>query len=931
MIVAIAVAAVGVLVCALAVLLLWKKKLSKTWGASLLACALILSAAGGFGIVRRLQSCAEEYGAIYLALCYMEQGQTDPAALYLKQVTSLTGYHLTAAQTLLEQLRGNSTVAQLRLDVLEDLQDGSEEQRSGLTRLRSWQQVDDGLRIVTTSLRAQLPLSAGRREALDQAFALETGMWTDNMTVDLSDTLLLQINQSLRAQDWYGALSAAVQLVEEDASASNRLLLAEVIADATYSGTALSTAQFSPGQPADTDTQAREAEELMAQYTELAEELAMLDQEMALVDEDERTQLAERSAQLSEQAEELRRQAENIFALRALNSIADVHSLEAQVVRARLYYAMRSYQEAVDTLCGAADSVQAMVSGNQSLVNGLQLVNQIYGTHGEVGVDTPEFREELQVLLSSVHPDLIYLGLTPLAQDFAERIISDQKTYGSGLYVVSLDASRYPRIQVRLGGQAEIVESVVDGEWVVVNDTRTTVDQYEVEYDSTSESLNSICFVVDTSGSMGGNPINDAKEALDQFLSDLTGGAELALVQFESSARTLVDLTTSINTMKDAVDGLSGNGGTDITAGIREGTAALDSANGVRTMIVMTDGQSDVDLNVVQAAVDQGITIFTIGFGSVNDELLQTIADMSGGQYLRADSSTELMNVYSSLRGIIGNTITVTYTVEDTTEEERYFFLMDEENNQSVRREYYTGEDAWAVPEESPVTVTSLPVLQSRALLDSLAQREDATFRVSYSGTGLDTVAAAYLGGQTCDIVSQRENALQLDVPAQLPNGFYELQLEDQDGTVYAFPDMLVVGDLLNCRNYRAGSLQIYANQALWLTDTLVLGNNVQMTEVAADDGTVNTLDLRMAGLLVFSADTLTAAVTGEDGAVLQPLPDQIDIGDSGSAWGRGVLSISRSDKAYAGSVDTVIMEGKILLEYDTENSRFTAGGEVGQ
>ena len=62
----------------------------------------------------------------------------------------------------------------------------------------------------------------------------------------------------------------------------------------------------------------------------------------------------------------------------------------------------------------------------------------------------------------------------------------------------------------------------------------------------------------------------------------------------------------------------------------------------------MTDGQSSIDLGAVQEAVDQGITIFTIGFGGAVDEVLQTIADMSGGQYIRADSSTELINVYSS-------------------------------------------------------------------------------------------------------------------------------------------------------------------------------------------------------------------------------------------------------------------------------------------
>ena len=56
MIIAAVAAAAGVLGCVLAVLLLWKKKLSKTWGISLLACALVIAGAGGIGVVDRFRT-----------------------------------------------------------------------------------------------------------------------------------------------------------------------------------------------------------------------------------------------------------------------------------------------------------------------------------------------------------------------------------------------------------------------------------------------------------------------------------------------------------------------------------------------------------------------------------------------------------------------------------------------------------------------------------------------------------------------------------------------------------------------------------------------------------------------------------------------------------------------------------------------------------
>jgi len=926
-------AAVGVLCCALMILLLRKKKLPKAWGISLLVCSFILGCFGTTGVVQQIQKRAEEYSYIYLALRYLERQQPDPAALYLKRVTEYKGYHLTAAQALLEQVRGNDTVAQLRMDILEDLQDGSDGQKNGLIKLQTWTQMENGLESVSTYLRIQLPVSTGKKQQLDRLFTLETGeAYAGDHAQDSSnseETLMLQINQSLGWQDWYGAMNAAVQLVEQKPSASNRLLLAEVIADVTYSDGTINTDQFvRNGVPVEKDTQAQESESLLMQYQTLMDELALLEQEMTLADESERESLAERSAVLSEETQNILLQAENIFALRALNSIADIHSLEAQVVRAKLYYAMHNYQQAIETLTDASGSIASYLSNNQALVHSLQLVHQVYESDAEIGIDTPGFREEMQILFGSTHPQLIQLGLTPLAAGFVERIVSDQKTYGTGLYVVGLDSSQYPRIQVQLGGQSEIIESIIDQNMIAIHDTRVTVESYEVEYTDQGEGFNSICFVVDTSGSMGGEPIQNAREALDQFLDEMPRNMEASLVKFNSSAETMVELTTSVATLKNAVNGLNDDGGTEITAGISEGVSALSQARGVRTMIMMTDGQSNVDMSVVQTAVDQGITIFTIGFGDVNDDLLQSIADMSGGQYIRADSSTELVNVYSSLQGIIGNTITVTYTVEDTEDTMRYFFLMDEQRNRSVRREYYIGQDDGSEA-EAAVRLVNTPVLQTRKDLDRMLQQGEDSFSTSYSGTGLELVSAASVGDYTCEISSQSDSSLRLNVPTQLPDGVFAVTLRTQDGETFTFPDMMVVGIGFNCRNYRAGSLSLTANQALRLEDDLlVLGSNINLREVQTEDGTLNTLDLRLDGILMFQGADLPAMTVAEDGTVQQTIPDQVDLGSTGVGQGRGILRLNNNDKAFANNIDTVILDGGLRLEYDIEHSRVTTGEE---
>lgn len=908
----------GVIALAVFTLLTAKKKLSISWGVSLIVCSLIIGGAGGIGLKNTLETRSREYGYIYTALQYLERNDTDPAALYLKRVTDNGGYHLTAAQTLLEQMRGNDTVAKLRLGVLESISDGSDEQRTGISRLKNWQQVGGELSAVVSSLEKQLPLSDKEKKRLDTAFAVETGEWVE----DMDDSLYLLVNQAVGSRNWYSAIDNATALVRDRASARNRLLLAQVIAEAKYNDFSLTTSVFrgpediaEEGEEEEKDTWREEHDKLLLQCELLADDIRLANQELDIAGEDEKAELDARIEELTEQYQAVKQSAENIFLIRALSSIADIHSLEAQVVRAKIHFAMGEKDEAVSVLRKASGSLQSMLSTNQPLVNALNLLDNVYGTLGEPGVDTPEFREQLQILLGGVDPELVNMSLTPLVSDFTQAVISDQKVYGSELYIVGLDTSQYPTISVRLGGQEEAIEELANGKLTVVNDTHTSIDTYQITHDSEEQSFNSVCFVVDTSGSMDGQPILDAKAAVTRFLDLMDQSAELALVQFESDASTVVGLTTSVSEVKNGVNSLYGGGGTDITVGIREGTEVLSRANGAKVMIMMTDGQSNLDTSVVQQAADAGITIFTVGFGGVQDDVLQTIADMTGGQYIRADSSDELINVYSSLQGLIGNTVTVTYTVENTSESQRYFYITDG-GGTSVRRDYAIGENALAVT-SSVISVTSTPTFLTREELDRRFSRDPAaTVDIYFRGTGLDLAAKAGCGEIDCQITDQSYDYISLAVPASIANGLYDLILETGDGTVCTFSNMLAVGTEYNTRSYEYGGLSIRCSRALLAgSDCLVLFNS-EISEAAPTNG--QTLSMEAAGILV--ADGFTPPTESQPTASLD---------DSAIVWLNGIVSLNRSDSAYNENTDRTVLNGAAILRYDESGCALVPVKEV--
>jgi len=96
------------------------------------------------------------------------------------------------------------------------------------------------------------------------------------------------------------------------------------------------------------------------------------------------------------------------------------------------------------------------------------------------------------------------------------------------------------------------------------------------------------------------------------------------------------------------------DGGTNLTAGIRQGIRTLTRGSqrgrpGV--LVVVTDGFTPFDDTVSNDAALKGIPILTFRMGtSTDDSILQEIARATGGRFTAVDSGDDLAGVYESLR-----------------------------------------------------------------------------------------------------------------------------------------------------------------------------------------------------------------------------------------------------------------------------------------
>jgi Ca-activated chloride channel family protein len=158
----------------------------------------------------------------------------------------------------------------------------------------------------------------------------------------------------------------------------------------------------------------------------------------------------------------------------------------------------------------------------------------------------------------------------------------------------------------------------------------------KVEVDNAQVVAKDVILVLDTSGSMEGEKIDQAKDALLFVLDNLNQEDRFNIVEFSTGVRTYADGLQSVRRAHDAADwvrDIRAGGGTDINRAMLE---ALESADRERPTVIifLTDGlptegviETDLILNNVKQAARSNMRVFTFGVGDdVNTVLLDTMA-----------------------------------------------------------------------------------------------------------------------------------------------------------------------------------------------------------------------------------------------------------------------------------------------------------------
>ena len=161
--------------------------------------------------------------------------------------------------------------------------------------------------------------------------------------------------------------------------------------------------------------------------------------------------------------------------------------------------------------------------------------------------------------------------------------------------------------------------------------------------------------VLDISGSMSGEKLDQAKAALVQLLGTLRPADRFRLVAFSSAVRRYADGWTEasgehVRAAQDWVRNLQANGGTDIAGALGEAFAAAPAEGTLGVVVFLTDGMptvGDTDPEHIADQAEHGrgaFRVFAFGIGyDVNTYVLDRLTERARGvtEYIRPGGDIE--------------------------------------------------------------------------------------------------------------------------------------------------------------------------------------------------------------------------------------------------------------------------------------------------
>lgn len=182
----------------------------------------------------------------------------------------------------------------------------------------------------------------------------------------------------------------------------------------------------------------------------------------------------------------------------------------------------------------------------------------------------------------------------------------------------------------------------------------------------------SLAIVIDRSGSMSGEPMENAKRAASKLIGQLDSGDAFTVIAYSSGDRVVMPMSYASDANKSAaravIEQIYDDGGTCISCGLERGAAELARSpieDGLRRIVLISDGQANEGLwdrdelaALAARTAANGTSISSVGVGLDFDEVtMQRIATVGRGNYYFVEDTANLSAMFAKELGGLATTV----------------------------------------------------------------------------------------------------------------------------------------------------------------------------------------------------------------------------------------------------------------------------------
>lgn len=177
-----------------------------------------------------------------------------------------------------------------------------------------------------------------------------------------------------------------------------------------------------------------------------------------------------------------------------------------------------------------------------------------------------------------------------------------------------------------------------------------------------------VALVLDRSGSMMGEKMEQTKVAAKAFVDRLDSNDIVSIVTYDDKLEVLYPASklTDRQKIKDKIDSINARGSTALYGGVQKGAQEIRkfiSGDRVNRIILLSDGQANVGLSSPEALgelgkslVQEGISVTTLGLGmGYNEDLMTKLAYLSDGNHKFLKNNEDIEYFFNKELGFIAS------------------------------------------------------------------------------------------------------------------------------------------------------------------------------------------------------------------------------------------------------------------------------------